>query len=765
MRRRGLPGRALRFLLKASARAVGAVLLFIVLCSLAVYLTLRGMIDSEEVKALLVDQLQEALHRPVQIEGVVLTPRGVKLKNLRIIERLDIPGHTLLDSDFVLITIKPLPLLRGAVRLKSVILVSPRISVVRNEWGEWSVSDIFSSTAPASMKWGPFLLRSLAADRTRIENGLLRVDDRQGFAKHVVERFGLTLEGFSLERPFGFDVSFDNVSSAAGTDIATSWQAKGLVNLASLDFSQAAAVAPKFVVTVDGFRVEGSAGLRRLDDPEMDLSFKLPEVTRSRWPKYLKKAPDLSLPPSSWNVRLQYDRSARRLNITRLVVKAGPLSASAGAIVNLSSASAPTVTVDAVVDDFPLDQASRFTGYLAPLRLEGRIRGRVGLTARPGSLQIHRGSAQWRGARGLAWGHAFGGDIDVTASDELRRVDAAVKGGTLGTPVGPLSQIVMATRVVGKDLKVEGLRFQWGGSDVRVKALVRNYAKPKEVVLSAKVDRLQWESLSAFFQAAPAEAVPVSSHSHQSKGGTVPQGGATAAAKAERRKSKTPWVKSLKYSIPERFPDTAGRVEIGDIVHENIRAANFVILWELRGVTSTLKNVKGGFKVTLGPGRLSDIPALQNASKVMKASLMPFVFMHRLNNLSVFSIATAIPKTMDFDRIAGEYEFAKGEVKTRYYAVDSPQMVAYSDGKMDFAKETVDMNILTKLTRARAGTLPELYIGPDGLVGLKILVDGDLNDPKVSYERLGPGEFDQAKQRSGEEATTNFKAEEKIKAL
>jgi hypothetical protein len=384
-RRRGLFGRAFRFLLRLSARAVGAVLLFVVLCCLAVYLTLRGMLDSEQIKSLLIDQVQEALHRPVQIEGVVLTPRGIKLKGLRIIERLDVPGHALLDSDFVLITVKPLPLLEGAVRLKTVVLVSPRISIVRSESGEWSVADIFSSTAPASMSWGPFLLRSLAADTARIEGGILRVDDRLSRTKHVVERFNLRVDDFRLDGVFGFDLSFDNVSSLAGRETATSWQAQGLANLAGLDPAGVQLVAPRLSVTVDGMKVSGSAGLRGLRDPELDLTLNLPEVTRERWLKYLAKAPDLTLPPSAWKAKLRFDREARRLGVSGLSVKAGPLAASADAIVNLSSAAGTSVTVDAVLEEFPLGAASKFTGFFSPHRLDGRLRGRLSLTAGPGA--------------------------------------------------------------------------------------------------------------------------------------------------------------------------------------------------------------------------------------------------------------------------------------------------------------------------------------------------------------------------------------------
>jgi hypothetical protein len=306
----------------------------------------------------------------------------------------------------------------------------------------------------------------------------------------------------------------------------------------------------------------------------------------------------------------------------------------------------------------------------------------------------------------------------------------------------------MAADIAGKDLKIQGLRFQWGGSDIRVKALVRNFAKPKEVVLDVKVDRLQWESLAAFSAAPTAESPAVSS--------------GTAGRKPKARAS---WVRSLKVAVPKGFPDTAGRVEIGDIVQDNFRAANFVMLWELRGVTPTLKKLKGDAKVTFGPGRFADIPALQDSSKVMKVALMPFVFMHRLNNLSVFSEATAMPKTLDFERIGGEYEFADGAVVTRYFTVDSPQMTAYADGQMDFGKETVDMTILTRLNKARAGTLPEFYMCQDGLICLKIGVKGNLNSPNPDYGKMAPGELEAARGRIKDRAKKEFRAEDKVKAL
>ena len=155
MGRHGLGGflyyswKGLGFLIKAVFRGLGLILLLAVLLAATAFLGLRAAFNEERVRTVFIDQMQDLLHRPVQIDKVVLGPHGVKLKGLRVVERLDMPGQYLLTSETVLVTVKLPALLERRLELDQIRLVAPSIQLVRDTAGNWNLADIFTSTHAA----------------------------------------------------------------------------------------------------------------------------------------------------------------------------------------------------------------------------------------------------------------------------------------------------------------------------------------------------------------------------------------------------------------------------------------------------------------------------------------------------------------------------------------------------------------------------------------------------------------------------------------
>jgi hypothetical protein len=674
---------------------------------------------------------------------------GIKLNGVRIADSAD-PTKSLMESEFALVTVKILPLLRRRLELKNVKLVAPRIHLWRDEGGRWSFADIFTSThavRPASI--GRLTLPvSLAADNTVIEDGVLEIDDRAMKRTALIERFNLAVRRFDLEEPFSFSASLQNISRFDGKELRAFLKLEGAISLAAFDWDQAYLRAEKVVLDVDGNLIRGSGGVSGLRSPQIEADLSLPAITPAKWEKYLGRPLDAALPPSRWRVRLDL-KEPRIVRVSELEVEAPPLAARASGRVDLSSGLA-RVEGDVSLKPFPLEAAASYRSALSRFGLKGILEGRAFVEGSREGLAVHAGTATIKGFEG-AFRHfkVQGGDFALAASDDFSRVTLDVAGAGVTAFTSTFTEVSLQAELRNRDLRVERLTLKWGEGNLRLKARVLDVANPKEVSIAGSLSRLRWEAAQQLVAGVLAE---VSTR--------------TVTAAEEEARSRKPWVRTFKVVIPKRFPDTIGHVHIGEVTHVNFSFKDTDLLWDLRGVTPSLKRVNGDVRVGFGPGRVNDIQAVQSSHKFLTIVFLPYIYMHKMNSLSVLSAATAYPKALDFTRIEGQYSIREGAVTTRFSHVDSPQVMAYAEGTADFGKETVDMTILTRLTGYRA-PLPEWWVDELGRPAIGFRVKGDLSNPDLEprLHKISSGEIEKLLEEGRSRAKARFEAIEKLRTL
>ncbi len=734
--------RALRLLFAAFRTVLrGFGLSFIVLVLLVVGLAVyvQRKFGPEEARVLAISQLQALLHREVSIERMVLTPRGLKLKGLRV-RRAGAAEGDLLACDTALVTVKLRPLLRRRLEFDTVRLESPQISLTRESDGAWDVADLFTSTKTTRSSALPL---ALAAAETIINDGVLRVDDRKRGRKISFERLALRADGFDQGRSFPLALSFVNAVTFGTRTLTTSVSAEGSMDLANLRWSSASARADRFIAEADGVKVMGKGSVTGFLRPVFEIEVSLPALGPERWPRWTGRNLKIAVPATRWRARVNWS-SPPIWDIERLSIETPAGVVTGSGVFDLSADSAclraQFATKDAVLEtsaDWHPSWAAR-----APrgrLTLSGAVSGKLG------ALQIKDAALTLRGFT-AAWGdrRVEGVDLDVLVADEFASVKASVTKGKVTAFGNTFDEPAISLSVAKQTLTVENLALRWGNSRLRLRGRVDRLSAPKEVLISGNLDKLVWEDAQRLVTGI---AASVSTR--------------TAAAREGR-----PWVSTFKYVIPRGFPDTAGHLRVGEVRQENFWCKDLDLLWSIRGVTPALDKVGGEARVRFGPGRVADIPAVQDAHKLLRVIFLPFIYMHKMNKFSVFSTATAYPKTLDFVRIESEYALNRGVATTRYFHVDSGQLAAFAEGEADFGREQVDMSVLTRLSHYD-GVLPEWWVDEAGRPSIGFRVKGDLNKPELEprFKKIPVDEIERKLEEGRASGKKRFEAIEKLQTL
>lgn len=714
-----------------------------VLAMLSVALALAGalffkvMVTPEELKNLIVLQLQDAFHRPVQVSEVkFLIYQGLRVRGLRVLQGKGFPGDAFISSEYLLVKYKWSALLQRRVEFNELRLVSPRIHLVRNAEGRWNVEDIVLSNAARSSKVsaGPFSMPvDLSAKVIAVERGEMRWEDLPGGRGGAVHAFDLHVVDFDLKRPFAVSASFQNTLTVSGRRIDTRCSLRGSVSLAGLQWSQAALSAERLRVQVGDKTLHAEGLLKGFKRPSIEAKVSLPPLDSAFLSQWRPVAEGISLPPSSWKLSLSRDASGTwTLDSLDAVLGPSRLRARGGL-----EPSGPRRRFHASIrlEPSPVDGIAGMWKDWERHNLSGTVSGSASFSGVWGSSAtlplLGSYALEFTGLAGV-----FPPDTTLFHLDGSIRGDGGLQESTVTVRRGAvvaygitLSDLDLLLRTSKEHMDIERLRLGWNHSEISLKGRVKGLRPPREVLLDVSVDTLKLDDLINTVQV------------------LVSRLGSDSSPPRPSGRAR-PWSRAFKYSIPKEFPATAGRLRVGELRHPHVHAYHLEGIWNLDGISTGLERATGNIQLGFGPGRVTDVSALQSAHKVLWAIFLPFVYMHKLNSLTQFSLATAVPNVLDFTRIYGEYGLDRGVVDMRLFHVDSPQLLAYSDGTIDFPKETADLHMLTRLTSSR-GTLPEYLVDEKGRPSFGFFVEGNLNKPdlRLEFGKMGENALESALQR------------------
>ena len=729
------------------ANGLGIIFLaLLVLLAAVAYVVFPRVAKSSQIKAMLAQRLEDSLHRPASIGRVVIAPQGIKISAVKIANEL--PGEgDLLDGESAVVTIKLLPLLRRRLEIKTVRILHPVIRLVREKDGSWSFSDIFHSTAAARAPNPLFFSKpvSLYAEKTVIQNAAVIIDDR--YRKRTITFSGLdmTVKNPDARAPFSFAASFANSFQFKNRKITADCALSGTASLDGLQLASATVSADRAEIKIDGAVFNGTLALRDLLHPSVQGNFLAPALSQAWLSAQTGRPAAFPWPQSRWSFKLEFP-SARLMRVPELDMTAQAFSAQASGAVDFSS-SPFSLQAQVRVSSAPLQNFS----FLAPGISRDQIRGQMEAQARvsgpwtrlradQADIRLENFSARFKPLSVAA------GLISISATKNFAAFSLSAEQGSLRALGHSLTDASLQAGLARNRLAIRRLAFDWDGTRAIASGDIQNVTRPNRIYLRAWFGPLRWSN---------AQKLAVDVAAYFSK------------LRRERSKAAPPspehhWVAFFKYHIPRRFPATSGRITVSEVRDKDFWFKNASVVWDLSGVTPRLNTASGEVRLGLGPGHFDNLQSILESSKFMEVAFLPYVYMHKMNSFSVLSTAAAYPDTFDFNRIGGQYSVHDGLVRTRFFHVDSPQLAAFAQGTADFAKETVDMEVLTRLSHYDA-PLPEWWVDELGRPAIGFWVKGSLDHPTIEprLQKMGAHEIEQALAKAEARARKSLRGDEK----
>lgn len=675
-------------------------------------LTIHLMFKPADVKAIVANQFQEILKRPVRLESAHLSYTGeIKIKGLQVTE----PGPENVDflkADYLYATYRLLPLLQRKLEIDSVVLVSPSISLIRRPDGRWNVSDIFDAYREESSK---SLLNKISS--AELKEGRISITDLTKGHSHLLENFNVTLSGFKPDSDTSFYASVFFNTDAFKRQLDGRFYAEGKVNLAGFDWQKGELKDLRADITLLNKTARLTGSLKDFRTPQADLKAETPAFGNADLDNFLRspvKYPvKFSVPASSWKIGTILNSSGT----LSASLAMQPLNIRAEGTIDISS---PTPAYSFTVSSPPLELA-RLKRYGAALpfleKPSGKAQIKLNLTSRDGKPVFSRAFVNSSGAS-FKYRNLTASGLGLSSLITGRGTDSYIKASRGKLAMGKNTLSGLRGKV---DFLKDGMRIAYSGRFNGKPAKGRSTIKGP-FSTKRKVDFIGYS-----------EELPFSKLKDLVLDWKELRGPRVGMPEVE---SDLAWLKILKNSIPIGYSDIKVLYRAGRFSHEYMDAADFYASAHLRNVKGEISKITGDISIRSGAGTFYDVQKTSEKDHVYYIFSLPLTFIHRMNRVGALKFGYKV-KDISFNSIGGDYTVDEGKVEIKNFYMAGKEFSAFVSGQLDFYKETMKVKIYTISGKYYSmGSLPEALTDASGKPALAFTLEGRMTDP--DFKMISP---------------------------
>ncbi|MBI4655877.1 MAG: hypothetical protein HY746_03915 [Elusimicrobia bacterium] len=708
-------------------------LIFIILLFAAGTFAIKLMFKPEDLRDILTGQLQTIFNKPVQIQSADISLDGkIKLKGLRVLEPGAKFGIDFMQADYLYAEYRIPAIITGKITIDKIIIISPKIELIKSEDGNWNFSDIVSGY---SGKEGRQKLKKIIS--AQIKDGTLNLRDMRNKRSFSMENVNINFSDFRPdgEFPFSASIFFTNDMRRNGDSGAVSYAnsrnaasgpgqifrkypsgrlyCEGLLNLKDFDWEQAAAKDISVILKILNKSVKIAGSLNNFKTPALKLNFFLPELSARDLPG-LKIPRELRIGQSEWNIEASLN-GKDAMEITRLDGKAGGISANIKGRIGFGGGFKPDLSV--YLPPFETRQISKTSPGLAFKNFSGKaqIKLAVGGNTGGGISKIFFNLDR----TGFTREDMRFSNLVLTGliSRDFKNNYIRIKNGQILLQNQELSGLYLKTEVSPQSITAE-YSAKWNRHPIKGTLTINSYlAKDKNLKFSGSAKKIKTSDLKLL-----KDKIALFKNQKPSE-------------------PKTPgieWIQQIKNSIPEGYSKIKGTYLIEEMEHDYFKSRNFHFSCDLKNISSGAAGLNGIIAIKSGEGVFYQVQETAEKDKMYKILSMPILFIHNMNKIGALKLDKEL-KDVAFNSAGALYRLESGRMLIKNFFISGKDISMYSTGWIDLVGETISLKVYTIFSKYYAmGGLPERFTDSSGKPALAFQIEGSANKP--SFQLLSSQE-------------------------
>ena len=643
------------------------------------------MFPPTEIKTMAQNYVKENYKRELDYNKLSFNLIGVKLTDFKISEVENFSNGTFVEAKELLIKAEFMPLLKGQVIIREVLLNGVQVNIVKEPGGTFNFDSFISQeqttvqsdTNKTEEEKESASSFGLIVKSVKLHNSSFTYLDKETNMHFGIKNLNLTVNNFSLTDLFTFTLNLDTNLKMGDINLdPLNLTLSAQANLAGLNLENAYINIMPLTLAYKTAKISYEGKVQNFANPVLDLEGKLDGIS-SKIINSIKPMdlPDFALPAVNLLLKAELDLDNSKATVSQADIKLGTSYINNTASVDFSSenlAYKADTRFNIVLTDI-YESAKEMLKEIAPV---GNIGGYLNIFSKKSGPEMK-------------------GKVMITD------VGALITGKELKS----LNGEVMISSL--KNIKTNVISGVFNNSKFITSLSYSQPAKPINLDLMFDLDKFTLDDINFDEIFAP-------SSKNEPKEETSKQSGQAAESKNETADFGT-------YNIKLD-------VKVKEVANNVLTANNLILKADLNNFANDYSNLQGFINFSSSDGEIRDIDKLMQSSKLMRATFAVIKIIQKVFSVAKLeNLSLGMNNTISYSQIEGMYTIQNGLINLDKSTIVSNLLTVKASGNVDMVTEKLNMKVDTHFGKVTSGS---------GFKPVVLKIKGTMDEPKYSVDVL-----------------------------